>query len=138
MREMRFPSRMPTRRSRRRGLILVIILVVLVVALLFSRFYTDVLWFREVGLSSVLFKTIWTQFFVGAGVAVLVAAIVWVNLAIAARIGPTYRIPPMEGGRADPMDQYREVLRPYMRWVRLGVAILIGILAGAGASSSWQ
>ena len=135
---MRFPSRMPTRRSRRRGLILVIILVVLVVALLFSRFYTDVLWFREVGLTSVLFKTIWTQFFVGAGVAVLVAAIVWVNLAIAARIGPTYRIPPMEGGRADPMDQYREVLRPYMRWVRLGVAILVGILAGVGATSSWQ
>jgi uncharacterized membrane protein (UPF0182 family) len=138
MRQMRFPSRMPTRRSRRRGLIIAILLLLIVLALFFSRFYTDVLWFREVGLTSVLFKTLWTQFFVGVAVAVLVAVIVWVNLVIAARIGPTYRIPPMEGGRADPMDQYREVLRPYMRWVRLGVALLVGVLAGAGATSAWQ
>jgi uncharacterized protein len=138
MRPMRFPQRFPAGRSRRRGLIIAILLLLIIAALFFSRFYTDVLWFQEVGLTSVLFKTLWTQFLVGAAVGVLVGGIVWANLVIAARIGPTYRIPSVEGGRPDPIEQYREMLRPYMRWVRLAIAVVVGILAGVGASGAWQ
>jgi uncharacterized protein len=138
MRSMRFPSRFPARRNRRRGLIVVVLILLIIGALSFSRFYTDILWFREVGLTSVLFKTLWTQFLVGAVAAVLVAGIVWTNLVLAARIGPTYRIPPAEGGRPDPIEQYRDMLFPYMRWVRLAAAVVVGILAGVGASGAWR
>jgi uncharacterized protein len=104
-----------------------------------ARFYTDVLWFREVGLSSVLFKSLSTQFFVGLVVGLVVAVIVWLNLVLAARIGPTYRIPRAEsGGRDEVIERYREMLAPYYRWLRLAVALVIGLLAGLGASSGWQ
>ena len=131
--------RVPARRSRRRGIIIVAVLLILFTALGSARFYTDVLWFQEVGLSSVLFKSLGTQFLVGTAVAILVGALVWLNLVFAARTGPAYRIPRTEViGRADPLERYRDALAPYLKWLRLALAVFVGVLAGIGASSSWQ
>jgi uncharacterized protein len=138
---MRVPRQIRTlpSRGRRRGLIILLILVVLFLLLSLSRFYTDVLWFQEVGLSSVLFKSLSTQFTVGLVVGVVVAVIIYLNLWLAARIGPVYRLPRADSpDRPDPVERYREMVAPYFRWLRLAIAAIVGLLAGLGASGAWQ
>ncbi|HEX2196956.1 MAG TPA: UPF0182 family protein, partial [Actinomycetota bacterium] len=129
----------PSRRPRRRAFLLVAVVVLLVGSTSLARFYTDVLWFQEVGFESVLWTSIGTQVLVGVVVAVLVAVVVWINLFFAARAAPAY------GGFVigdrtivDPMERYRDALTPYLRWLRLAVAAVIGILAGIGASAAWR
>ena len=107
-------------------------IVLFVLAALSANFYTDLLWFQEVDLTSVLFRSLYTQLGVGVSVGLLVAAFLYLNLWIASRSGPVY------GGPRDPVDQYRDMMAPYLRWIRLGLAILIGFGAGAVASSQWQ
>lgn len=114
---------------------------VLIAVILFliasTRFYTDVLWFDEVGLTSVLWKSLRTQFGVGAVVGLLTALLVFVNLWVASRSAPTYVAPSPEG-RPDPFDRYRQMIRPFVAWIRIAVAAFIGISAGVAASTSWQ
>jgi uncharacterized membrane protein (UPF0182 family) len=133
------PRSLPRRGSRVRAVIIVAILLVLFASLGLSRFYTDVLWFREVGFSSVLFTSLSTQFFVGASVGVVVAIVVWLNLFIAHRAAPVYVPSSLEvGGRPDPMERYRGLLAPYLKWLRFAAAGFIGLLAGLGAATTWQ
>jgi uncharacterized membrane protein (UPF0182 family) len=127
------------RRRGRRGLYLVAILVLIFLLTFLARFYTDVLWFREVGFTSVLFKSLSTQFIVGVVVGALVGLVVWVNLLLASRFAPPYPFSRFEaGGRGDPMDQYRDALMPRIGLIRLVAAIVIGFLTGLSAASSWQ
>ncbi|HEX2296691.1 MAG TPA: UPF0182 family protein [Actinomycetota bacterium] len=130
----------PARRSRRRAILVVAVVAFLLAASSIARFYTDVLWFQEVGFESVLWTSIRTQALVGLVVAVAVAAIVWVNLLVAARAAPVYGGFVGGGGRTivDPMERYRDALTPYLRWLRIGVAAGLGVLAGIGASAAWR
>jgi uncharacterized membrane protein (UPF0182 family) len=132
----------PQRRPAVSKRAIVIIALIVILALLFgsARFYTDVLWFNEVGFSSVLWKSLRTQFLVGLAVGLFTAAVVWVNLYLAARFAPpfgTIRID-ITGKRPDGLDQARMTLAPYMSWIRLGISVLIGFLAGISGSSAWQ
>ncbi|MDQ3953011.1 MAG: UPF0182 family protein [Actinomycetota bacterium] len=129
----------PARRPRKRAFVLVAVVVLLLGATSLARFYTDVLWFQEVGFESVLWTSMGTRAVVGAVVAIAVAAIVWVNLFVAARAAPVYG-GFVIGGRTivDPMERYREVLTPYLRSLRLGIAAVVGLLAGVGASAAWR
>jgi uncharacterized membrane protein (UPF0182 family) len=128
-----------SRGSRRRGAIISVVLVVLLVLAGSSRFYTDLLWFDEVGFSSVLWTSLRTQFLLGLVVGLVTAALIWVNLKLAHRLAPAY--PPSSfvvGGRPDPVERYREAFTPFLKWIRLGVAIFVGGLAGLSAGASWQ
>jgi len=118
----------------------VIAIVVAAVILLFAstRFYTDVLWFNEVGFADVLWKSLRTQFLVGAGVGLFTAVVIWLNLVIAGRLAPPYRGRLNVAGRPDPVEQYRVALGPYVKWLRLAIAGGIGLLAGLAASTAWQ
>lgn len=129
----------PARRQRRRAIVIGAVIVLLLAASSVARFYTDVLWFHEVGFESVLWTSIGTQALVGLVVAVAVAAIVWINLVVAGRAAPVYG-GFVVGGRTivDPMERYRDVLTPYVRWLRIGVAAGIGLLSGIGASAAWR
>jgi uncharacterized protein len=123
-----------------RGPLIIGAIVIVALLLFFSMgFYTDVLWFREVGITSVLWTTISAQLATGVVVGLFVGAVVLVNLLIAARMASAYSFFRIEDAeRRDPLDRYRMMLSPYLRWLRLGVAVLLGLLAGFGASSSWQ
>ncbi len=132
-------STRPPARGNKRGVIFAAVLLTLFVLFTSARFYTDVLWFDEVGFTSVLWTSLRTQFLVGLGVGVLTAAIVWANLKIAERIAPAYRPGNLSlAGRMDPMQRYREQLLPFARWIRLAVAVTVGLLSGFGASTAWQ
>jgi uncharacterized membrane protein (UPF0182 family) len=135
---MRAPP--PSRQARRRGVVIAVIVLLLILAAASSRFYTDVLWFQEVGFTSVLLNSLRAQFLLGLIVGVVVAILIWVNLTLASRARPTYRpAPRIEGAvRIDPLDRYRDQLGPYVRVLRIALAIGIGFLAGASASSGWR
>lgn len=130
------------RRRRRRGLgigIVAAVIVVFVILFSVARFYTDVLWFREVGFTSVLWTSLRTQFVVGLVVGLVAALIVWVNLLLAARLTPAYGVPRIEAPRRiDPMERYRELFGPYVGWLRAAVALFVGFIAGTSASASWK
>ncbi|MEA2447183.1 MAG: uncharacterized protein QOK47_820 [Actinomycetota bacterium] len=123
------PARRP---PRRRFIIIGLIIAVLLSANFIAYFYTDLLWFKEVGFQSVLYKSLGTQFAVGAAVGVVVAVFIWLNLWFASRVAPAYEL------RREPIDQYRHLMTPYLGWIRLAAAVVFGFFAGAIASSQWQ
>lgn len=129
----------PTRAGRLRTGAVVLVVVLLLSLVGSVRFFTDVLWFREVGFSSVLFTSLSTQFLVGIAAGLAVGALVWINLVIAGRLAPPYRIGRIDvAGRPDPVERYREMLTPFLGWVRLAAGAALGFLAGLGAATTWQ
>ena len=136
MRPSSFGERNPRRRSR--AVVVALVVILLLSSNFFAYFYTDVLWFREVGLTTVLWKSISTQLLVGASAGLFVALLVWANLVLASRSAPTYRVSAAEPQRVDPLDQYRQAFLPYLRLLRIGIAAFLGLVSGAVASSQWQ
>jgi uncharacterized membrane protein (UPF0182 family) len=127
----------PVRRSRR-AVVIGLVLLVLFGSSFIANFYTDVLWFQEVGFTSVLWKSLGTQWAVGLVSGIVVALLIWINLAIASRVSPVYRTLRIEvSGIDDPVARYRESLAPYIRWLRLAVAVFFGLLTGFVASTRW-
>ena len=134
----RAPARAPERRVRR-AVVIAIVLALFVGSNFIAFFYTDVLWFQEVGFESVLWKSLGMQWGVGLAVGLAVALLIWANLAIAARLAPAYGRPRFEVvGAPDPFERYREAAAPYLRLLRIGTALLIGFGSGVVAASRWQ
>ena len=111
---------------------------VVVLAVLFtvmSQFYVDLLWFREVGFTSVFWTAIWTKLLLGVVFAVLFFALLFVNLLIVRRIAPTTRFLTPD---QEVIERVRQAFEPYLRWlIPLGCAVL-AILVGIGVTSQWQ
>lgn len=125
-------------RRRTRSVVIAAVVLLLFSSNFLAYFYTDVLWFQEVGLTSVLWKSLRTQALVGVSVGLFVALLIWANLVLAARLGPAYRLSAAEPQRPDPLDRYREAFAPYLRWLRIAVALFIGLISGVVASSQWE
>ncbi|HWL64629.1 MAG TPA: UPF0182 family protein [Actinomycetota bacterium] len=125
-------------RSSRRAIIVVTLLIVFIGSNFSAYFYTDLLWFKEVGFTSVLWTSLGTQWGVGLATGVVVAALVWINLVVAARLAPAYRAGISIAGGSDPLQKYREAAAPYFRRLRFGAAAVVGFLIGAVASSNWE
>ena len=127
------------RRNRLRGIVFAIVAVVVLGGLALARFYTDVLWFQEVELSSVLWKSLTTQILLGAAGGLTLGLLVYINLVLAAKLAPSYRPPRLEVmGKPDPFEQLRETITPFLKWIRIAIASFLGLLLGIGASSAWQ
>ena len=82
-----------------------VLLLIFIGSGLILDLWTDVLWFQEVGLTSILWKSITTQALVGLAVGLFVALLIWVNLFLASRLGPTYRVSAADPLRPDPLDR---------------------------------
>jgi hypothetical protein len=127
-------SRRP--RRPRAGFIVLAVVVLLIVLTSSTRFYTDILWFQELGISSVLWTSLGTQFGLGLTVGLLTAVFVWANLRLTARLGPAYRAPAIQ--RSNDFERVREQLIPYVKWLRFGIAAFVGFSAGVGAGTAWR
>lgn len=134
---MRPAARMPklTRRSR----ILIAVALAVVVLLLFGPrlvdAYVDWLWFGELGYRSVFTTKLVTRAIVFLVAAVLMGAIVFAALALAYRTRPVF-VP--TSGPNDPVARYRTAVMTRLRLVGIGVPVLVGIIAGAIAQTSWD
>lgn len=125
------------RRSRRR-LLLWLVLAVVALAMVFgalSGFYIDILWFREVGYSSVFWTRFWSRLALGALFGAAFFAILYANLLIVRRLRPRYRVFSPE---EEIVERYRAAFEPYAKWVLPGVALLFGVIAGASIAGEWE
>jgi uncharacterized protein len=123
-------------RGRRRWLIVVaVILVLAFIALnVLSSFYVDLLWYREVHFSSVFWTVIRSRVLLGFLFGLLFFAILFVNLVIARRITPRYRVFSPE---QEVIERYRVAVEPYLKWILPGIALLIALFVGIAASGQW-
>ncbi|MGV9254053.1 UPF0182 family membrane protein [Streptomyces sp. NPDC003697] len=102
---------------------------------MFAGFWTDWLWYRSVRYSSVFTTTLWTKIGLFFVFGLLMAAAVGVNIWLAHRLRP-----PLSAMSAEQqnLDRYRMGISPYKKWLLLGITALVGLVAGASASSQWR
>ena len=125
------------RRPPRRWAIAVLLLAFVVLAAVgsLSSFYTDLLWFGEVGKTSVFWGQIRAKVTLGLLAGVGTGVIIGINLWLVERLAPRYR--PAVVGRPQ-MERVQQVLGPYLRPLRIAVAAFIGLLVGLGNTGLWQ
>ncbi|MFD0840842.1 UPF0182 family protein [Williamsia serinedens] len=133
---VRGPAGMPTLSKRSKILIgvAVAILVILLVGPRFVGLYTDLLWFDDLGYSSVFSTIIWTRIVLFLVTAVVAGGIVFAGLALAYRSRPVF-VP--TSGPGDPIARYRAVVMGRIRWFAILPSALVGLLAGLVAQGSW-
>jgi uncharacterized protein len=124
------------RPPRRWPLVVAGILVVLIWAATgLARFFLDLLWFREVGKTQVLWGVLGTEvglgLLTGLGTAVIVGGNLWMAERLSVAAG---RRPVEEPG----VESLRGMLVPLLRWLRLGVVAVLGLLVGLHGASQWR
>jgi uncharacterized membrane protein (UPF0182 family) len=133
------PPRRPVMTARRRNRVLLPTLAILggllIAFSIFTGFYTDLLWFRSVGYSSVFTRTLGVKALLFFLFGILFAAAVAVNFVVAYRTRPAYQA--MIPGQQE-LDRYRMALDPYKRVVVLVICTLLGLIAGSSAAGEWR
>lgn len=132
------PDEPATRRPGRRARALVITGGILLVGFFaltaFAAIYTDRLWYREVGYSQVFSTMLWTRVGLFLVFGVFMGAAVAVNMHLAYRFRPLFRMP----GADSSVDRYRDAVTPIRTWLLIGVAIVVGGFAGTSAVGQWR
>jgi uncharacterized membrane protein (UPF0182 family) len=134
---------MPTierrRRPSNRRIVLIVLAAVLGVLLVSLRgiagFYTDYLWFKELG-----YTDVWRGLLLAKALPTTVFTVVFFllvlgNLIIADRLQPRFR---PAGPEEELVERYRQFIGPYAGRVRLGVAAFLAIVAASGLTSQWN
>ncbi len=140
---MRIPVDLPRRRrSRRPGrrrvwfLVAAAVIVVLVTSLRgIAGFYTDYLWFKDLGFQRVFTGILGAKLLLFFTALVIVAVAVWLNLFIADRLAPEVRGP---GPEDEIVTRYREAVGSHSGKVRLVVAAVFAFLTAGGVTSHWN
>ncbi|HLS15389.1 MAG TPA: UPF0182 family protein [Beutenbergiaceae bacterium] len=128
----------PASQRRRRGPLLPtigVLLGVIIGFLVLSRFWTEWLWFDQVGYSEVLL----TQWVTRGGLFVvglaLMGLVVWLNLHLAYKHRPMY-VPSTPQQRD--LERYREAFDPLRKLAFIAAPAVIGFFAGSAMSTQWQ
>jgi uncharacterized protein len=137
---MRSPTDLP-RNPRRvpRGRPAIILAIVAVIVILTSLrgiagFWTDYLWFQNLGFASVFTGILGTKIALAVVFAAIVIAFMLANLVIADRLAPRLSLGPQD----EIAVRYREAVGRHAGKVRVGVAILFGLILGLNQSSQWN
>ena len=141
---MRAPDDLP-RRPRRpsgtnRGRTFLIVAVVAVFVLLTSlrgiaRFYTDYLWYDSLDQGGVWRGVLGAKAALAGLFIVVFFVLAWVNLQIADRIAPPYRL---SGPEDELLERYHDLVSDRVVWVRATVAGVLALIAGSGVSAEWN
>jgi uncharacterized membrane protein (UPF0182 family) len=141
---MRAPDDLP-RRPRRaaktnRGRAILIVAVIAAFVLLTSLrgiagFYTDYLWFDSLGQSGVWRGVLAAKVVLAVIFIAVFFALAWLNLLIADRIAPPYRV---SGPEDELLERYHDLVAERTGWVRGGVAGVLALIAGSGVSAEWN
>jgi uncharacterized membrane protein (UPF0182 family) len=131
------PTPLPRLRSRSRWLIVGLVLFILFVIFVavFTRLYTDLLFYRSVDASGVFGTVLWTKIllFVIAGLVVSVA--VGANIVIAYMVRPPFRPLSLEQQN---LERYRVGIEPYLLPLLIVISGLFGLLAAVSAIGRWK
>src|SRR5699024_2506410 len=103
--------------------------------LLLSRFWTEWLWFSQLGFTDVLATEWITRAVLFVLAAAVMGVVVWLNLHLAYRNRPMYV--PTTPQQQD-LDRYREAFEPLRRIVFVGVPVVAAFFAGTTATAQWK
>jgi len=132
---VQFPRPQLSRRARIILLSLLGVAVLVGLFVVFTGLFTDWLWFRSVGYTSVFATRLRAELLLFLVVGIVTAAAVAANIVIAYRLRP--RMYPDSPEQVQ-LDRYRQGLHPF-RYVLLGLAsVIILVATGSGASARWQ
>jgi uncharacterized protein len=125
------------RRIRRRWLLWLILALGAILLLLgaISGFYIDVLWFREVGYSSVFWTRFWSRLLLALVFGLAFFMLLYANLLLTRRLRPRYRVFSPE---EEAVERYRQAFEPYARWALPALALLFAIFAATGVAAQWE
>ena len=126
---------MPTGRRRAFIIALAVVVGVLVLFSVFSGFFIDLLWYREVGLSSVFLKVLGTKSLLGLVFGLVFFGLLYVNLLIVRRLKPPFHAVSLE---QEMIERYRVALEPSLRWLLPLLAGVLALFVGIGAASQWH
>jgi uncharacterized membrane protein (UPF0182 family) len=123
--------------GRSRLLLPVIVILVILVALFlaFTAIWTDVLWYRSVGFSSVYTKQITTRALLFFSAGLIMVGLLGANVVMAYRLRPAYRPTSAE---QQGLDRYRTVIDPHRRIIVIALLSLVGLLTASAAASQWR
>src|SRR2546421_11371278 len=136
---MRMPTIERRRRPSNRRIALIALAAVVVVLLVSLRgiagFYTDYLWFKELG-----YTEVWRGLLLAKALPTIVFTVVFFllilgNLIIADRLQPRVR---PAGPEEELVERSRQFIGPYAGRVRLGVAAFLAVVAASGLTSQWN
>lgn len=105
------------------------------VILLASQFWTEVLWFKQLGFQEVIFTEWGTRAVLFLAAFLIMSAIIYFSLSLAYKNRPIYA--PSTPEQAT-LDQYREAIEPLRKVVMFGGPAVIGLFAGLTAQSQWE
>jgi uncharacterized membrane protein (UPF0182 family) len=133
------PADVPRRPLGLRGWLIggAVVLVILLLSLRgLARFYTDYLWFKEVG-----FEDTWRELLSAKAVPALIFSAIFfvvmlVNLVVADRIAPRYRS--AAGPEDEIIERYRTYVAPYSGRLRVFVSLFFALVMGGGVSAEWR
>lgn len=110
----------------------IVVVALVVIFFAFSGFYTDFLWFQQLGFTSIL-TTRWLatvgMFLVGF---FSMAIPIWLAIQLAYRLRPVY------AKLSSQLDRYQELIEPLRKLATIGIPILFGLFAGLASASRWQ
>ncbi len=121
----------------RRWPVVVLGLITLVGLALFilSRFYIDLLWFREVDLSSVFWTELRSKVLLGLVFGLVFFGLLYLNLVIVRSIVPDTRVLTPD---QEVVERFRQAVDPYLRWLLPIAAAVLALFVGIGAAGKWQ
>ena len=139
---MRAPTDMSHRRRRTsgRGRVLIIVAAVVLFVLFTSLrglagFYTDYLWFDNLGLTQVFTGILRAKLALGLIFTVTFFVICFVNLTLVDRFAPPFRPP---GPEDEMLTRYHDFVERRPWFVRSIVSLMFGLITGVGVSSEWN
>ncbi|UCR90657.1 UPF0182 family protein [Mycetocola spongiae] len=106
---------------------------ILVVAFFaFSGFYTDFLWYEQLGFTAVL-ATKWiattAMFLIGF---IGMAVPVWLSIHLAYKLRPVY------AKLSSQLDRYQEMIEPLRKLATYGIPVVLGLFAGLSTAGRWE
>src|SRR5262245_6384738 len=142
-----FPNNKPNRlgkyiQARRPGRFRIRLLLLAVIPLAIvlptgAGFYTDLLWFQQIGYQTVFTTTLGAKAWLGAAVGLITAILIWLNFKIALRLSPQ-----TAGGSRRFVIEGQEITTPDFSALapRLApvVALVVGAFAGISGWGSWE
>lgn len=128
-------GRIRVRRSRLLLPVIVILAVLVAVFLAFTAIWTDVLWYRSVGFSSVYTKQITTRVLLFFTAGLIMVAVLGANIVLAYRVRPPYRPISVE---QQGLDRYRAAVDPYRRPLLIAVLVIVGVFTGSSMAGQWR
>jgi len=115
------------------GLVVALVVVAILVVTLFARYYVDWLWFGEIHLRVVFWKSIWAGLVVGPIFGVVLFVILYGAVETAVRLAPRYRA--FEG--IDVVEPVHENAARYARRIGALLVAVIAVIVGFSTAGSW-